>query len=219
LYRWSYGILGRTGRGVTELQNVNTDSIDIIVGSLAHCIATGGGFCTGKKLMVEHQRLNSSAVTFSASLPTFLTTTASAVITRLQSEEGAKELKALDERVEIMRRQLEKSEWIELKGACNNPVLRLVIKEHHTRVRGLTRANRESLLQDIVDKCLSTYGILVTGLKSMPVMEGLHPREVEKEYQPEPAIKVCVSTALSVKETEKAGKAIRSAVASVMKRT
>lgn len=80
LRSWSYGTLGQTGRGVTELQNVDPTDVDIIVGSLAGCIASGGGFCTGRNIAIEHQRLNSPAVTFSASLPTFLATTASAVI-------------------------------------------------------------------------------------------------------------------------------------------
>ena len=50
-------------------------------------------------------------------------------------------------------------------------------------------------------------------------MEGLQPRDAAKEYQPPAALKVCATTALTKKETEKAGIAIRHAITAVMKRT
>ncbi|KAH9845334.1 Serine palmitoyltransferase 1 [Teratosphaeria destructans] len=233
----SYGILGKTGRGLTEMQNVDAANIDIIVGSLAGCLSTGGGFCTGKKEMVEHQRLNSPAVTFSASLPTFLATTASAVIARLQSGEGETDLKALRERINVIRLQLEKSRWVRCTSAPSNPVIYLTLKDDHIRNRRLTRSEQEYLLQDCVDEvrtfvlaylrrstilirmqCLGTYSILITRLKSMPLMDGLHPRDISKEYQPLPSIKVCVTTALSNKDMENSGVAIRHAITTVMKR-
>lgn len=150
--RWSYGILGRTGRGVTELQDVDAANIDIIVGSLAGGLATGGGFCTGYGIMVEHQRLNSPAMTFSASLPTFLTTTASAVISKMQSSEGATALKTLQERIDSLRHQLDKSEWVRCTSAPGNPVLHLVLKDQHIWDRRLTRSEQEFLLQECVNE-------------------------------------------------------------------
>ena len=42
LHRWSYGIIGRTGRGLTELLNIDATNIDIIVGSLAGCVSSAG---------------------------------------------------------------------------------------------------------------------------------------------------------------------------------
>ncbi|KAF2168015.1 hypothetical protein M409DRAFT_21462 [Zasmidium cellare ATCC 36951] len=181
---WSYGILGQTGRGVTELQNVDAANIDIIVGSLAGGIASGGGFSTGYQIMVEHQRLNSPAVTFSASLPTFLTTTASAVIDRLQSSDGARDLKTLRERIDSLRVQLDRSDWVTCTSAPENPVLHLTLKDQPIRNRRLTRSEQEFLLQECVDECLNNHSILITRLKNMPLMEGLHPRDVEKEFQP-----------------------------------
>ncbi|CAK3821350.1 serine palmitoyl transferase subunit [Lecanosticta acicola] len=216
---WSYGILGRTGRGVTELQNVDATNIDIIVGSLAGAMASGGGFCTGYRIMVEHQRLNSPAVTFSASLPMFLATTASAVIARLQGPDGAKALQTLQERIESLRQQLDRSEWVTCVSAPGNPVLHLTFKAQHVQNRRLTRPEQEALLQECVDECLNNHSIIVTRLKSMPIMDGLHPRDAAREYQPEPTLKVSASAALSKKETEKAGTAIRHAITAVMKRT
>ncbi|KXT04102.1 hypothetical protein AC578_4892 [Pseudocercospora eumusae] len=216
---WSYGILGRTGRGLTEMQNVDATNIDIIVGSLAGCIASGGGFCTGSSIMVEHQRLNSPAVTFSASLANFLATTASAVIFRLQSAEGQTAMKTLQERTMSLRQQLERSDWVQCTSAPSNPVLHLTLKPEHIQDRRLTRSEQEFLLQEIVDECLTNHSIVITRLKSMPLMDGLHPRDATKEYQPPPGLKVCASAALSKKEIEKAGIAVRHAITAVMKRS
>lgn len=126
-------------------------NIDIIVGSLAGGVASGGGFCTGYKIMVEHQRLNSPALTFSASLPTFLATTASAVIDKLQSSDGAEELKTLKERIASLRTQLDRSDWVTCTSAPENPVLHMTLEDRHVNSRRLTRSEQESLLQECVD--------------------------------------------------------------------
>lgn len=57
-------------------------------------------------------------------------------------------------------------------------------------------------------------------MKSMPVQPGSNPKEIEKElgWQPQPALKVCVTTGLSKKEIEKAGVTIRHAITKVMTR-
>lgn len=51
----------------------------------------------------------------------------------------------------------------------------------------------------------------------MPRALGVAPKDLEKEWQAQPAIKVCVTTGLTKKETEKAGIIIRHAITSVMK--
>merc|ERR1711939_485201 len=73
---WSYGVLGRTGRGVTEAQNVDPNQVDMLIGSLAGPICSGGGFCAGSPEVVEHQRIMATAYTYSAALPAMLATTA-----------------------------------------------------------------------------------------------------------------------------------------------
>lgn len=134
-------------------------NIDIIVGSLAGGVASGGGFCTGYKIMVEHQRLNSPALTFSASLPTFLATTASAVIDKLQSSDGAKELMTLQERIASLRTQLDRSDWIMCTSAPENPVLHLTLKDQHVDSRRFTRSEQERLLQECVDEVSQQSGV------------------------------------------------------------
>ncbi|KHG11838.1 Serine palmitoyltransferase 1 [Gossypium arboreum] len=76
----SFGVLGRTGRGLTEYCGVPIEKIDIVTAAMGHALATGGGFCTGSARVIDHQRLSSSGYVFSASLPPYL---ASAAITAI----------------------------------------------------------------------------------------------------------------------------------------
>lgn len=51
----------------------------------------------------------------------------------------------------------------------------------------------------------------------MPTALGVPPRDLQKDWQPQPALKVCITNGLSKKETEKAGIVIRHAITTVMK--
>lgn len=56
----------------------------------------------------------------------------------------------------------------------------------------------------------------MTRLKSMPPALGAVPRD--QGWQPPPALKVCITSGLSKKETEKAGVVIRHAITKVLSR-
>lgn len=58
---------------------------------------------------------------------------------------------------------------------------------------------------------------MITRLKCPPLALGSTPRDIEIEWQPRPALKVCLTTGLSKKETEKAGIVIRHAITTVLK--
>ncbi len=65
----SAGVVGKTGRGVTELFNVK-GQVDIITGTLGKAFGGAiGGFTTGKKEMIEMLRQRSRPYLFSNSLP------------------------------------------------------------------------------------------------------------------------------------------------------
>lgn len=148
---WSYGILGRTGKGVTEHQNVDPNNVDMIIGGLAGCMSSGGGFCASNEEIVEHQRLSAAAYTFSAALPALLATTASETVTILQEEPSI--IQNLRENIRAMRAQLDpRSEWVRCISASENPVMLLVLKDQHVKDRGLSRQDQEFLLQDCVDE-------------------------------------------------------------------
>lgn len=64
-------------------------------------------------------------------------------------------------------------------------------------------------------QCLAN-SVLITRLKAFPLGLGLNPRDAG--WQPTPALKVCVTSGLSKKETEKAGIIVRHAVTKIVSR-
>ncbi|KAK1775917.1 pyridoxal phosphate-dependent transferase [Copromyces sp. CBS 386.78] len=210
---WSFGVLGRTGRGLTEAQNVDPTQVDMIVGSLAGPLCAGGGFCAGPKDVVEHQRLTAASYTFSAALPAMLAITASESLHVIQENPEAT-LGVCRENARLMRAQLDpKSDWVVCTSAPENPILLLILKPQVVEARRLTVEDQERLLQEAADECLAN-NILVTRLKGGPITH--HTGLKDNVYNATPALKVCVTTGLSKKETEKAGIAIRHAITKVM---
>ena len=151
---WSFGVLGRTGRGLTEAQNVDPTQVDMIIGSLAGPLCAGGGFCAGAKDVVEHQRVSSTAYTFSAALPAMLAVTASESINLLQSNPEI--LLQCRESIRLMRTQLDpRSDWVMCTSAPENPIMILVFKPEVVKARRLGVEDQERLLQECVDEvCL-----------------------------------------------------------------
>lgn len=54
----SFGTIGKHGRGLTELLNIDKTEVDLISGSLETSVESVGGFCVGTRFIVEHQRLS-----------------------------------------------------------------------------------------------------------------------------------------------------------------
>ncbi|CAN0006048.1 unnamed protein product, partial [Sphacelaria rigidula] len=43
----SFGVLGATGRGLTEMYGVDVSEVEILTLSMAHALASVGGLCIG----------------------------------------------------------------------------------------------------------------------------------------------------------------------------
>lgn len=148
---WSFGVLGRTGRGITEHQNIDAAEVDMIVGSLAGPICAGGGFCAGSDEIVEHQRLSSASYTFSAALPAMLATTASETLIMLQTTPDI--LTQARENTKTMWAQLDpRSDWVYCTSSVENPMMILVLKPEVVASKKLSLQDQEQLLQDAVDE-------------------------------------------------------------------
>lgn len=148
---WSYGILGRTGRGITEQQNVDANEIDMIIGSLAGGLCAGGGFCAGTTEIVEHQRLSASAYTFSAALPAMLATTASETVRILQEQPEI--ITLLRDNIKAMRAQLDpRSDWVFCSSSLENPIMLLVFKKEVVDSKKLSIPDQEQLMQEVVEE-------------------------------------------------------------------
>ena len=81
----SFGVLGKTGRGVSEHFNMPVNSIDIMASSLATSLGSVGGFCIGnEREVVDHQRLSGAGYCFSASTPPFVAKAATVALERME---------------------------------------------------------------------------------------------------------------------------------------
>ncbi|KAF0686180.1 Aste57867_21966 [Aphanomyces stellatus] len=83
---YSFGVLGATGKGVTEHYNMSVADVDILCGALSTSLASVGGFSTGSQHVVDYQRINSAGYVFSASAPPYTSAVASEAIKILTRE-------------------------------------------------------------------------------------------------------------------------------------
>ncbi|TIA07794.1 PLP-dependent transferase [Aureobasidium pullulans] len=208
----SIGVLGRTGRGVTEAYNVDISQVDILGGSLSGPFAAAGGFCASSREVVEHQRINSPAFCYSCALPGMLATTAGASIGMLQAQpELLSECRSL---IAALREQIAKSDWVISTSSHLNPVQILVFKTDVINSEKLDIIEQEELLQAIINELLSRR-ILISRLKCVPPV--LDTTLKHNEWLHRPALKVSVMTGLSKREVFKAGLAIRQVISKIMR--
>ncbi|TGZ85309.1 PLP-dependent transferase [Ascodesmis nigricans] len=195
----SFGILGRTGRGLTEHQNVDPSNVEMLVGSLAHTLCAGGGFCAGSNEVVEHQRISSGSYVFSAALPAMLSVAAAECLKLIEGNPDL--LLTLRDYTKTMRSQLERSEHIIVTSAPENPRILFTVKgyEHDERV-----------MAEVVDEAL-TAGVLISRAKKVA------DSSKEWQYGPE-VVMVTPSVGHTKKDLEAAGSVIRKAVGKVMSR-
>ncbi|WRT70513.1 uncharacterized protein IL334_007511 [Kwoniella shivajii] len=223
----SFGMMGAHGRGITEHFGVPASEVDMLLGSMANGVATGGGFCAGSQVVCSHQRINSSASVFSASLPAMLATCASAAIDMLKAQPTL--MTSLQANILIFRQALAKLEPVmpDLTGTFSantntdsalmppppipNKDAVISIPSHPNS--GLihifllnpptTLEEEELLLQGVVDEVQNTSNILITRARRLRAQE---------VFEPEPSLKICISGAMSKKDVENAGKGLKAAL-------
>ncbi|XP_046684296.1 serine palmitoyltransferase 1 [Homalodisca vitripennis] len=144
----SFGVLGKTGRGVTEHYGIDKGEVDLVMASLEHSLASIGGFCVGSTFIVDHQRLSGLGYCFSASLPPLLVM---AAIEALKCIDDHPELlDKLKQLCQVMHNRLNASaviaEHFTVSGDPDSPIHLLALKPHHT--------NKQSLINDVVESCL-----------------------------------------------------------------
>lgn len=148
---WSFGVLGRNGRGLTEAQNVDSEAVDMIIGSMAGPLCAAGGFCAGSKDVVRHQRINAASYTYSAALPAMAAVTASETLNVLQCNPDI--LQACRDNIQAMKAQLDpRSEWVRCTSDPENPIMLLVFKPEVVSSRRLSNEDQERLFLEITDE-------------------------------------------------------------------
>lgn len=221
----SIGTMGPTGRGLTEHYQIPIESVELIVFSLDTSFASIGGVCIGSHEVVDHQRLSGAGYCFSASAPPFLAAAALTSLSRLE-EIGSTLLQQLNERsryVEtFLQSQIPDFELLTLtpsQQSSSSPSAPLVL----LALKALPSTSsewiaQEVLLDEIVRSCL-VNGVGVTTIKSSTewLMECLkNEGEGERKKHLRPAIRICVSISVTLKEIEHAMSTLKRCVEGVM---
>ncbi|KAF8915922.1 pyridoxal phosphate-dependent transferase [Mucidula mucida] len=139
---YSFGVLGRTGRGLTELYNVPATEVDILVGCMCVGLCAGGGLCAGSKFVIAHQRVNGAGLIFSASIPPLLACATSEAIDILRSSPSLFEW--LQENVRTARTILDRIDCITIPSHPASPMIHIQITN-----------SRSSLLPSAADRAAS----------------------------------------------------------------
>ncbi|KGN62485.1 long chain base biosynthesis protein 1 [Cucumis sativus] len=196
----SFGVLGCTGRGLTEHCGVSVDKIDIVTAAMGHALATEGGFCTGSARVIDHQRLSSSGYVFSASLPPYL---ASAAITAIDLiEENPMLLTKLKKNIAILWQGLLGIPGLKLVSDQESPIVFLVLDKSTGSLQ-----NDLQLLEKIAELALNEHSVFVVTSK----------RSTLDKCRLPVGIRLMVSTGHSESDLLKATKSLRSVAAVVLK--
>ncbi|EGO01287.1 hypothetical protein SERLA73DRAFT_179434 [Serpula lacrymans var. lacrymans S7.3] len=196
----SFGTVGRTGRGLTELYNVPASQIDMLIGSVANGLCSGGGFCAGSMNVVDHQRINAPSFVYSASMPALLATTASAAITHLRNTPSV--LTMLQENIRTLRSVLDKANGITVLGHPASPIVHFQLRSS----QGGSYEGESRVLQEIVEDALA-QGVLLTRAKHLKGQELI---------EMPPTIRIAVTSAMTKKEVEKAAGVVKTSIARVL---
>jgi 7-keto-8-aminopelargonate synthetase-like enzyme len=82
----SLGVLGATGRGVTEHAGVDARRIDILMGTLSKSLASCGGYIAGSAALVEYLKYTSPGFVFSVGMTPGNAAAALAALHKLEAE-------------------------------------------------------------------------------------------------------------------------------------
>ena len=80
------GILGKTGKGIAEMADVDPKRVDIWLGTLSKTLVSCGGYVAGKRSLVEYLKLAAPGMVYSVGLPATATIAASTAIALMQRE-------------------------------------------------------------------------------------------------------------------------------------
>jgi len=204
----SFGVLGNTGRGVTELFGLKPmKDIEITTISLENAIGSIGGITAGSDEVVDHQRLSGSGYVFSASSPPF---TATAAIKSLELLENQPEsVSKLSRNVQYLQKKLhslcqnEMEEVLTVSCDTKSPLILLRIAP----MPDLENLDQGAFLAEVVRECLERgVAFVATGGTKMASMKGEHP----------PAIRVTASVSHTTEDMDKAVAVLGEAVDEVL---
>jgi len=101
----SLGVLGKTGRGITEHFGIDPKEIDLLMGTCSKALAGSGGYIVAKKEIIEFLRYRANGYIFSGAVPAY--TAASSLESIRVLDENPELVTELQNRYTYFRKNLE----------------------------------------------------------------------------------------------------------------
>jgi len=181
---YSIGVLGETGRGVTEHFDIPISDLELIVGSLSNAFGCVGGFALGTNVICNHMRLNCTGYVFSASLPPYISV---ACCTAIDIVKDGEELLKLCKIIEYTHDKFKGLNFFTTTSSSLSPLI-------HLRLRNSTgnKKNDQKILSEVVNQAFHQYNMILA-----------HTRYLEREKNsPNPSIKIYLSSKHTYQEID-----------------
>ncbi|KAF6027128.1 sptlc1 [Bugula neritina] len=195
----SFGVLGDTGRGITQHFNCNMEDVDMVCANLEYAVGSIGGFCCGRSFVIDHQRLSGLGYCFSASLPPLL---AAGAITALGIiDSSGDKLENLRSKASSFHQMLESISGVCVISDEISPVKHLMLSKTNGDING-----DRLLLQKIVEYCMQN-GVAVTQAQYIDQFEYKVPR---------PSIRLAVNVDLPQEDIKAAVDVLKAATKALL---
>ena len=200
---FSFGTLGKSGKGVLELNNLrHMYDAEVVTIGLENSLGSIGGVTVGNEEVVDHQRLSGAGYCFSASAPPF---TASAAVQSLQlMQDEPQVLEKLHSNIAYVNESLRKrlSEATSTDNNANSDTVMLVVTSDEKSPIVVLQLEHEvedeaDILSHIVWECLQR-GVAVVAVGQDTVANGHLRTELA------PAIRMTVSSLHNSEDMDKA---------------
>ncbi|RWS27941.1 serine palmitoyltransferase 1-like protein [Leptotrombidium deliense] len=182
----SFGVLGNTGRGVSEHFNIPTEEIDHFSATLENAISAYGGFCCGTSFVIDHHRLSGLGYCFSASLPPLQAAVAIAALDILEASNHL--VAGLRHNCVEIHDLLNKIDVIEVEADDISPVKHLRFAK-----RGNNREKETQRLEAVCEYVIIAW-------KNSIALTLARYIESEERHCPEPSIRLIVNSLLTSEE-------------------
>lgn len=204
----SFGVLGRSGRGISEEAEVPVDEIDHFSASLENAISAYGGFCCGTSFIVDHQRLSGWGYCFSASLPPLQAAVAISALDLLQSNPVI--LERLRDNCRYIHKKLRQVPTIRVEGADVSPIKHLRFslpvsdqEETSSSDKKETSSEKEEISSSDRKKETSRLERVVNLAWNENIAITVARYLDDREHKcPEPSIRLTVNSALTISEMD-----------------
>ncbi|XP_037638351.1 serine palmitoyltransferase 3 isoform X2 [Sebastes umbrosus] len=158
----SIGAVGPSGRGVTELFNVNPADVDVMMGTFTKSFGAAGGYIAGNKELVDYLRSHSHSAVYASAMSPPVTEqiirAMKCIMGKDESTEGIRRIHQLAENTRYFRARLKEMGFI-IYGNDDSPVVPILLYMPGKVVAFA----REMLARKI--------GVVVVGFPATPITE------------------------------------------------